>query len=285
MRFYTPLRYPGGKARLGQYMRQIFVDNALLDGLYVEPYAGGAGIAMELLLTGYAREIWLNDIDPAIYAFWQAVLHHTEDIIDLIKTKPLTITEWRRQRTIYHNPTKHGILKLGFATLFLNRTNRSGILNAGVIGGFAQEGKWLIDARFNREELSERIRRIGAYSHRIHVSNEDTSIFLQQLQLPPKSLVYLDPPYFHKGQRLYRNHYQPEDHEQIAKMVQSELPYRWIVSYDNTPEISKLYTGRRQVSYILHYSAQTRRQGGELMIFCDSLRLPKVSNPVKFNVK
>ena len=134
MRYYTPLRYPGGKARLGQYMRQVFVDNGILDGMYVEPYAGGAGMALELLMTGYAREIWLNDIDPAIHAFWQATLHDTEALIELVETMPLTLAEWRRQKTIYLNPAKHDILSHGFATLCLNRTNRSGLLNGGVIG-------------------------------------------------------------------------------------------------------------------------------------------------------
>lgn len=284
MRYYTPLRYPGGKARLGQYLRQVFVDNGILDGIYVEPYAGGAGIAIELLRTGYAREILLNDIDPAIHAFWQATIHDTEALIELVETTPVTVDEWRRQRTIYQNPAKHDFLSHGFATLFLNRTNRSGILNGGVIGGISQKGQWLIDARFNRSELAERIRRIGQYSHRIHLSNEDAEAFLSRLQLPPKSLVYLDPPYFQKGQRVYRNYYEREDHLRIADLVQNELPYRWIVSYDDTPEITKLYAGRRRIWYTLHYSAQTRRRGDELMIFCDALRLPKASNPAQFRI-
>ncbi|MCB7129152.1 MAG: DNA adenine methylase [Candidatus Brocadiales bacterium] len=285
MRYYTPLRYPGGKARLGQYMRQIFVDNGILDGMYIEPYAGGAGIALELLMTGYAREIWLNDIDPAIYAFWQATLHDMEALIELVETTPLTLAEWRRQKTIYLNPAKHDILSHGFATFYLNRTNRSGILNGGVIGGISQKGQWLIDARFNRRGLAERIRRIGQYSHRIHLSNEDAEAFLQRLQLPPKSLVYLDPPYFQKGQRMYRNHYEREDHARIADLVQNGFPHRWIVSYDDTPEISKLYAGRRRIRYTLDYTAQVRRRGGELMIFCDALRLPKASNPAQFRFK
>lgn len=284
MRYYTPLRYPGGKASLGQYVRQIFVDNRILDGIYVEPYAGGAGIAMELLMTGYAREVWLNDIDPAIHAFWQAALHYTEALIGLVETTPLTVAEWCRKRAIYLNPAKHGVLSLGFAALFLNRTNRSGILNGGVIGGCSQKGQWLIDARFNRSELAERIRRISHYRHRIHLSNEDAEVFLRRLKLPPKSLVYLDPPYFCKGQRMYRNHYERGDHARIADLVQNELPYRWIVSYDDTPEIAKLYAGQRRIRYTLHYSAQIKRRGGELMIFSDALRLPRTSNPAQFRV-
>jgi DNA adenine methylase len=284
MRYYTPLRYPGGKSSLGQYVRQMFVDNRILDGVYVEPYAGGAGVAMELLMTGYAQEVWLNDIDPGIYAFWRATLCYTEELIRLIEGTPLTVAEWQRQRAIYLSCAKGDSVALGFATLFLNRTNRSGILSAGVIGGFSQNGRWLIDARFNREELTERVWRIGRHRHRIHLSNEDAEVFLSRLKLPPKSLLYLDPPYFQKGQRMYRNHYEPADHARIADLVQNKLPYRWIVSYDDTPEIAKLYPARRRVRYTLHYSAQIRRLGGELMIFCDSLRLPQTCNPAHFRV-
>lgn len=284
MRYYTPLRYPGGKASLGQYIRQIFVDNRLLDGVYIEPYAGGSGIAFELLMTGYAQEIWLNDIDPAVHAFWSAALNHTEELIELIKTTPLTITEWRRQRSIFLHPADHSTATLGFASFFLNRTNRSGILDGRVIGGFSQTGRWGIDARFNRDELAVRIKRIGQYRNRIRLFNQDAEDLLRHLKLPPKSLVYLDPPYFHKGQRMYRNHYELKDHARIARRVQSELPYRWIVSYDDTPEIAKLYARRRQIRYTLHYSAQTKRRGKELMIFCGTLRLPNTKNPAQFRV-
>jgi DNA adenine methylase len=284
VRYYTPLRYPGGKASLGHYLREIFVGNRILDGTYVEPYAGGAGIAMELVMTGYAREVWLNDIDPAIHAFWRAALHETEALIGLVETTPLTVAEWRRQRAIYLDSAKHDVLSVGFATLFLNRTNRSGILSGGVIGGLSQKGQWLIDARFNRSELADRIRRVGDYRHRIHLANEDAEVFLHRLKLPPKSLVYLDPPYFQNGQRMYRNRYEPEDHARIANLVQKELLSPWIVSYDDTPEIAKLYATRRRVRYTLHYSAQIKRRCGEMMIFSDTLRLPKACNPAQFRV-
>lgn len=285
MRYYTPLRYPGGKASLGQYMRQVFVENNLQDGIYVEPYAGGAGIALELLMTGYAEEIWLNDLDPAIYAFWNASLNHTDELIELIKTVRLSIRQWKKQREVFlASLKKKNPLALGFATLFLNRTNRSGILNGGVIGGLSQTGDWGIDARFNREELAARINRIGQYRHRIRLFNEDAEDFISKLKLPNRSLIYADPPYFQRGQRLYRNHYDKDDHARIARLIQRKLSYRWIVSYDDTPEIACLYKKRRKIRYTLHYSAQTKRRGGELMLFCDALRLPRPRNPEGFRV-
>lgn len=284
MRYYTPLRYPGGKARLSHYMRQVFIENDLLDGVYVEPYAGGAGIALELLMTDYAREIWLNDIDPAVHAFWYAALHHTDEMLQLVRDAPLTIGEWRKQHDVYVHPEGNNCIALGFAALFLNRTNRSGILNGGVIGGFKQTGRWGIDARFNRERLAARLKRIGQYRHRIRLFNQDAERFLKRADLPATSLTYLDPPYFHRGQRLYRNHYTREDHERIAKLVQERLCARWIVSYDDVRDIEDFYRARRRIRYSLQYSAQNKRCGGEVMIFCDDLRLPRAKSPAQFRL-
>ncbi|MBD3618019.1 MAG: DNA adenine methylase [Chromatiales bacterium] len=282
MRYYTPLRYPGGKGKLAPFIRQLFVDNGLCDGIYVEPYAGGAGIALELVMTSYAKEVWLNDVDPAIYAFWHSALNETQALIDMVQSAPLTIDEWQKQRDIYLKPGRKKRLLLGFATLFLNRTNRSGILGGGVIGGVEQKGNWLIDARFNRDGICERLQKVEDHKHRIKVTNLDAEVFIKNTKFPKKSLVYLDPPYFNKAQRLYRNHYAQEDHARIARLVQKNLRANWVVSYDDAPEIEELYKDRRKIRYTLSYSAQTKRKGGELMFFSDDLDYPRTSNPALF---
>lgn len=283
MRYYSPLRYPGGKSSLAHFMKAIFVKNDLLDGVYVEPYAGGSAIALELLMLDYVSEIWLNDLDPFIYRFWLSVLSDTDNLINLVRTSSLTIEEWRRQKEILNCPERYNDLEIGFATLFLNRTNRSGIICGGsVIGGLNQTGKWGIDARFNRDGLADRLCRIGQYADRIRLFNQDAEIFLAENRRPHNSLVYLDPPYFHKGQRLYRNSYLPEDHTRIADFVQQQLGGSWIVSYDDTPEIHRLYPKRRAIQYSLRYSAQTKRHGGEFIVFSDDLIVPDTPNPALF---
>jgi DNA adenine methylase len=282
MRYYSPLRYPGGKGKLAPFIRQVFIDNSLCDAIYVEPYAGGAAIALELVMTGYAEEAWLNDLDAAIHAFWHSALHNSDALIEKIQTVPLTIQEWQRQRKIYLAPDQNDTLSLGFATLFLNRVNRSGILHAGVIGGLDQTGRWLIDARFNREGLVERLRRIAQHRHRIRLFNLDAENFLRETKMPKRSILYLDPPYFRKAQRLYRNHYAEADHARIANLVQTKIKTHWIVSYDDAPEITKLYLERRHIRYVLNYSAQTKRSGGELMFFSDKLQYPNTNNPALY---
>lgn len=283
MRYYTPLRYPGGKGKLAPFIRQVFIDNDLCDGIYVEPYAGGAGIALELVMTGYAKEVWLNDIDPAIHAFWHSALNETQSLIEMVQSVSLTIDEWQKQREIYMSSGRKKRLTLAFATLFLNRTNRSGILGGGVIGGLDQTGNWLIDARFNRDGICERLQRIEDHKHHIQLTNLDAEAFIKAGKFPKRSLVYLDPPYFRKAQRLYRNHYAEADHARIAKLVQQKLKAHWVVSYDDAPEIEKLYKERRKIRYALSYSAQTKRSGGELMFFSDGLDYPNTNNPALFN--
>lgn len=279
MRYYSPLRYPGGKGKLAAFIRQIFIENDLCEGTYIEPYAGGAAIALELVMTDYAKEAWINDIDPAIFAFWHSALNDSSALIKKVKKAPLTISEWHRQRTIYMKPEGHDTLSLGFATLFLNRVNRSGILSAGVIGGLSQTGNWLIDARFYRDELIERLNRLAQYRHRIRLFNLDTEQFLKQISLPKRSLVYMDPPYFRKAHRLYRNHYAEADHARIANLALNMRHTHWIVSYDDAPEILTLYPKQRFIRYALNYSAQEKRYGAELMFFSNKLTYPATNNP------
>lgn len=278
-RFYTPLRYPGGKAKLTGYIKQVFKTNNFYDGHYVEPYAGGAGIALELLLTEYASHIHLNDLNIPVYAFWHSVLNETTELCRRIETCKVSVSNWRRQKSVIRNPHDRSLFEIGFAFFFLNRTNRSGIINGGVIGGLEQNGKWKIDARFSRENLVNRIQKISEFRDRISITNLDAIDFLNNVttKLPKKSLIYLDPPYYAKGQRLYDNHYKHDDHVKIAKLVQENIKHPWLVSYDNHNEIFHLYSKRRTETYQLNYSAAKVERGTELMIYSDNLEIPDTS--------
>ena len=280
MTFNTPLRYPGGKARLAAFVRTLLVENRLTDCHYVETYAGGAGIAFELLFLEFAVHVHLNDADRAVYAFWHTVLHDTEWLCRRLTDTNVTVAQWRRQRNVYRRRDVACLRDLGFALLFLNRTNRSGILNGGVIGGLDQTGEWKIDARYYKAELVRRIEKIASFRTRISLYNLDALEFIRKkaVRLPAKTFFYLDPPYFLKGQRLYQNHYRKEDHAKVAEVIQTQLPHKWIVSYDNVPDIVKLYENRRQAIYTLDYSASRRSLGTEVMFFSDDLLVPRNRN-------
>ena len=272
---HTPLRYPGGKTRLVPYVTELLLANNLIDGHYIEPYAGGAGLAISLLIKGQVRYLHLNDIDRSIYAFWHSVLNETDALCQYIEDVNISIEEWSKQKAIQKDKKNVDLFTLAKSTLFLNRTNRSGILTGGIIGGKNQTGKYKIDARFNRQTLIKKIRLIAFYKSRIQVQNMDALAFLKEKEhtFPDNSIINLDPPYYVKGQELYQNSYEHGDHKTISKMIPKLRPY-WIMTYDNVDPIKNLYSQFPTIEFNLSYSAQNRYKGKEVLIADPRIILP-----------
>lgn len=283
--YYSPLRYPGGKGKLSHYVQLLIDYNLLTDGHYVEPYAGGASVALSLLFNEYVQQIHINDYDFRIYSFWNCVLNHTDQLCEKIEQTDITISNWEQQKIIQSNPQGYSTLEIGFSTFFLNRTNRSGILKAGVIGGKNQNGKWKIDARFNKQDLIKRIRKISRYRNRISIYNLDAVELTQKLdrQLPQKTLFYFDPPYYNKGKDLYINFYEHADHQQISQLISTLKDRYWLVSYDNDVNIRNLYQSFLQRTYELNYHAANASKGTEIMIYSHNLIIPEIHNPMNKN--
>jgi len=278
--YSSPLRYPGGKGCLSRLLAQAITLNGLKDVIYAEPYAGGSGAALGLLFAERVSRILINDIDPCVNAFWKAVLGQSKSFLQLLDETPITIDEWHRQRDIYRRPHRFSQLRVGFATFFLNRCNRSGILvSGGPIGGHKQGGKWKLDARYNREELRDRINTIHAYRSRISITGLDALEFLRSVVEPIASekdvFVYLDPPYHEKGSLLYHNAYNDSAHEEVAEYLQEPRKFRWVLSYDNVCKIRTLYEDFQQLPFDLAYTAYKRRSGRELLICRRELTMPK----------
>ena len=276
-KFVSPLRYPGGKLKVVDYIKRLMEENDLCGGTYIEPYAGGANVALSLLLSKYAKRIKINDIDRSIYAFWYSVLMETESLCRMIQDTDVTMEIWERQHEVQKHKMETDLLELGFSTFFLNRTNRSGILNGGVIGGKAQTGKYKIDARYNKKDLIERIEIIAAQGNKIELTSMDAVALIKRYKKTPaaNTLCYLDPPYYVKGKDLYLNYYNDNDHREIAEAI---MKYKgnWIISYDAVDFIKNLYDGYRQTEYYLSYSAGNPSKGLELMVFSDGLILPEI---------
>ena len=276
-KLYTPLRYPGGKARFAPLIAEVIASNNLTGGHYLEPYAGGAGVALSLLVDGIVEHVHINDADSAIAVFWRVATQATDQLIAMAAAEPITMDAWHHWRGVMLGKVDAPELHRGFATLFMNRTNRSGILKGGVIGGKGQAGSYKIDARFMRQELCTRLERIGQHSPGIHVYEEDAHKLLLRCHqfLPAKSLVYLDPPYYVKGAGLYRNFYKHDDHARIAKLLGSERFRRpWVVSYDNADEIKEMYAYAVPYAYGLNYTAHRRYTGSEVMFFSKGIKAP-----------
>ncbi len=274
---YSPLRYPGGKGKLASYVARLTELNLSNGGHYAEPFAGGGAVALELMFLEYVRCIHINDIDRSIYAFWHSAVHDTENFLRKLNDTPVDLENWRRAKEVYAHADDASLLDLGFATFFMNRTNRSGILNGGLIGGLAQAGVWKMDCRYNKPDLMSRITKIGYFKSRITVCNMDATDFLRShvSKLGSNVLVYLDPPYYVKGACLYQNHFKHEDHTRLAGQITDRKRMKWIVSYDNEDAIKKLYARHRQEEFNINYSARNYQQGKEVMVFSDNLIIPE----------
>ncbi len=272
----SPLRYPGGKTRLAHFVKMLIQQNGLSNCAYIEPFAGGAGIAWALLFGGHISSVYLNDLDPAIYAFWRSVFDHTDELCSAILQKQVSMSTWKKQRAILKDPSSYSIPELGFAAFFLNRTNRSGIIQGGVIGGQGQTGKWKLDARFNKRALITRIQKIAAFAGRVSVYHLNAAEFLRTIvpSCPMRSLVFLDPPYFGRGRCLYYSNFTPSLHDCLANLITDTIRQPWIVSYDNVPEVRRLYSGMTSRTYRLSYSAADRYVGSEVLFFSHGLNPP-----------
>jgi DNA adenine methylase len=277
LRYPTPLRYPGGKQRLGAFLSRLLTLNNLIGSRYLEPFAGGAGAALYLLRSGVVSSVCLNDLDRAVYAFWFAATRRNSALVRLIERTPVTVAEWYRQKDVQRHKVNAPLLELGFSTLFFNRTNRSGILRAGMVGGRAQRGKWKLDARFHRATIAHRVAALRPYASRISVTCMDATAFLATAGRSRKAtFAYLDPPYFVQGRDLYLNRYTVEDHCALAEFVKARLGCSWVLTYDDVPTIRRLYRGHRRWSYRLGYSADARREGREVMVTSMGLKVPRL---------
>lgn len=280
--FYSPLRYPGGKNKLSAFIAKVCVDNEI-DGHYVEPYSGGASVALFLLMEGYVNKITINDKDRSIYAFWYSVLYRTRKLCHLIENAELNINEWRKQKAIQSNKENEDLLTLGFSTFYLNRTNRSGIINAGVIGGIKQKGDYLMDCRFNKKDLINRIQIIAKKRKQIKLYNKD-AIDLIQENGNDNTVFYFDPPYYLKANSLYMNYYESHNHKMVSDKIKSIKNIKWIVSYDNVSEINKLYADCHKKEFSFKHTAYKSRVGREVLFFSKRLQQPQIPNydPIKF---
>ncbi len=275
----SPLRYPGGKYKLYKYVSELVKENEC--NTYIEPFCGGAAVALELLFDGIVKDIIINDYDYTIFCFWDSILHRTEDFIRLVFDTPVTIGEWHKQKTIRDNVDAHDSLEIGFSTFFLNRTNRSGIIDkAGPIGGLNQQGTYPINCRFNKIRLVEQIKKIAEYKEHIFVYNLEALDFIEMVILKKrKAFIFFDPPYYSKGPGLYTNFYSHGDHVNLAKTILQQLKDRkWIVTYDNVNAIKALYAKAPSIEFELQYTLQNKCSSSEVMFFAKNIQRPSNEN-------
>lgn len=264
----SPLRYPGGKNKIYNRVVRLIEKNNFGDKTYVEPFAGGFGIGIGLLSEGIVNTAVLNDFDRHIYNFWYSLFNFTDELLKKIHDTPVTIEERKRQQAIYGDPSAD-MLSDGFATLFLNRVNYSGIIKGGPIGGESQSGKYKLDCRFNKTEINRRIEKVALLKERIYLYNYDASeLITKHLKKIKKDAFFnIDPPYVMKGHRLYTNFFKEEDHRNFERVIFNHLmDCPWIVTYDDCELIRNVYSEYHMEEYQIQHNAGGSALGKELVI-------------------
>ena len=267
---HSPLRYPGGKNSIFPFVSSLIAENDMLGCKYIEPYAGGAGLALRLLYEEFAESIVINDLDPLVYAFWSTCVKNPDKLIEWIEETPVTVATWQQCKEIVRNRDGATAFDLAISFFFLNRTNVSGVLSGGIIGGVNQTGNYKIDARFNKGALIQKIEKIGRFSSRIEVSQLDGIKLVQKYtRHRSNTFLYLDPPYYEKGSNLYLNAYKDADHIRLSEYV-SKLSTPWLLSYDNHAFIINLYQTYQKRAYKLQHST-SNKIGDEVLIFPENI--------------
>lgn len=280
----SPFRYPGGKGSLKYFLANTVHENFPNGANFVEPFCGGAGASIPLLESGVIDELWLNDANPAVSSFWENVFFNTDALLDLINTTPVTIEQWHIWKDVINNPSESSMLELGFAAFFMNRCNRSGLLNGGPIGGLEQLGKYKIDCRYNRYELMERINVIAKHRDKVRVFNLDACDFMESLSddVLTSSFIFIDPPYVSQGKSIYKEFSFAEDeHRRLSEYIKQK-DWCWLITYDEHPLIHSIYSDRDIGALEFSYIMQQAKIGRELLVtssLCNVI-LPSTGNLV-----
>lgn len=264
----SPLRYPGGKYKIYDKVKNLIEINELGDRSYVEPFAGGFGIGLGLLRDNIVQTAILNDFDPHIYNFWHTILYHSDDFLQLMTDTPITIEEREHQKEVYEDDNADQV-RDGFATFFLNRVNFSGVITGGPIGGFAQSGTYKLDCRFNKDEIKNKLKQIALLGDRIELYNYDASeLITHNLQGRIQDCFFnIDPPYVEKGHRLYTNFFKEDDHRNFERTISGYLDDSyWIVTYDDCELIRDIYKNYYMVGYDILHNAGGSVKGKEVVI-------------------
>lgn len=295
----TPLRYPGGKGKVTCFVNHL-LDLNDAHGTYVEPFAGGAGVAVNLLLFDRVDRVVINDLDPGVNSFWWALKHEPDKLISLIRQVPFDIhttreefgieerrAYWKKIHDRYFTDNDRGQLEIGFDFFMLNRMNVSGIIKGGPIGGHAQDGKYDISVRFNRDDLIHRIERIAERSDSIIVSNDEASHFCKKVFSgrfdldPDDTFMFIDPPYYGQGRNLYNSYATNIIHELVCEqLLEHGKEYKWILTYDDAPYIRDLYDDERVNGYRygITYSANRHGTFNELLYAPRGLAIESFDN-------
>lgn len=262
-----PLRYPGSKAAFAPIFFEILRQMNVAFSEIIEPYSGSAAISLYALNTDICERAVLIERDPLVFSFWHSVFNRPEELVEHIRTATISLDTWHILEPLRElsSPDMGRLVELGFAGLFFNRVNYSGIIGAKPIGGLSQSSAYKIDCRFNKNDLIKKILFLSRLSSRVEVLFGDALSWVRAHNYSDDRVYYIDPPYFDQGKKLYRHHYSVADHFELFELLET-LNDTWFLSYDKHHVIEKLYENFNFVSMDFRYSSRMPKLGSELLI-------------------
>jgi DNA adenine methylase len=283
------IRYPGGKSKLCQQIIDKLSSYITPNTIYYEPFFGGGGIGLKLLKNPPLKSplgmryifyptissIWINDKDIGISCLWTSVIKYAEKLKrKIIDFKPSVFDFYAFKRELLRLDRKpileDDIVDIGFKKLAIHQISYSGLgtKSGGPLGGINQQSKYLIDCRWSPKYLCKKIDNFHTLFSNINIeqqycTNEDFGVLLNNANT--NCLVYLDPPYYVKGNELYQCGFNENDHVRLSNMLRI-ANYKWLLSYDDCPEIRKLYWWANTESLSVNYTINTSNNKNELLI-------------------
>jgi DNA adenine methylase len=259
-------RYPGGKSRIAH---QIVKEMGNIQE-YREPFFGGGSIGLEVLESlPLGADVWVNDKYPPLASLWKMIIEDPYPLMDRISEYVPTVDDFFRIKQIFLGmPEILSEEERAMMCLVLHQISFSGlgVKAGGPIGGKTQKGTYKVDCRWSPRTLNAKILKAHRLFQRANVTCTAVDYVRLLEDATPQTTVYLDPPYYVRGNDLYQEPFSVQDHEELAVILRG-LDCKWFISYDDCPEIRDLYSWAKIIEFKRQYAIKNaKREVVELLI-------------------
>lgn len=223
---YSPLRYPGGKQNWMPIVLNHWEKHGLKPNVFVEPFAGGAGLSLALIAEGHLKHVVLAEKHYGIRTLLKTLrtLYWNDELMRLFECPNKDDFSWSYST------------EQAFLTLHANYTNYQGILHPHARKG---ENRWDV------QKIAKKLRQCHSILKKARVEFlEDYTEAFNEFDKLDYGFCFIDPPYYKQGARLYQHSFNDKDHVELCETLQRGnefYPQQWMLAYDNHPRIWELY--------------------------------------------
>ena len=241
----SPLRYPGGKSRVAKLLCQYIPPHTE----YREPFVGGGAI---FFYKPKVEKNWINDLHPGLYALWRTLRDHFPEFADLCKAQDTTdlratFDYWINRFDLMKAEGNAQLVERAVQYYFINRT----VWTGRVVFDPARRSRLYFSNPEGWGKLEKKLRHLRACAEKLRGVRITCKPFEKCLGgATPETFIYADPPYYRDSldtptSRLYEGHFAIEQHESLRDLL-ANCPARVMISYDDRPEVRRLYSDRKK---------------------------------------